>query len=57
VKVARTRLAFTSCERADHEPWSYRDVLTLLVEEIAHRQPMQPTCLTRRAQFLFLKEQ
>ena len=43
-------------QRAEHERWSYRDFLTLLVaEEIAHRQQTRLTRLTRRAHFPFLK--
>jgi DNA replication protein DnaC len=43
-------------QRAEHETWTYRDFLTVLVtEEIAHRQQTRLARLSRRAHFPFLK--
>ena len=44
------------CTRAEKEEWSYEDFLvTLVLEEIAHRQQTRLQKLSRRAGFPFLK--
>jgi DNA replication protein DnaC len=55
--LANTRRAWRELtRRAEHEEWSYRDFLALVVsEEIAHRQQTRLGRLVRRARFPLLK--
>jgi DNA replication protein DnaC len=55
--LANTRRAWRELtRRAEHEEWSYRDFLALLVsDEIAQRQQTRLARLVRRAHFPFLK--